>query len=87
MNAILNGLWEVLERGFLIRRASLAAAWVITFKAYWWCFYAAEQSGYDATTIAAAFGVLTPVSGLLALVQKGYSDASKDRPKHVQSSR
>jgi len=75
INAVFDGFWDFLQRGRIMRRAAFVLMWFLTFEAFHFCYNVAEQSGWDAATIGACFGVLTPVSGLQAAVMKFYSDA------------
>jgi len=69
--------WLVLDRSHIIRRMSLVAAWVLTFKTYYFCFKVGEAANWDATTIGACFAILTPVSGLMGMMVKFYNEGRK----------
>lgn len=77
INSVLNILWDVLHKGFIIRRISLFAAWYLTFESYRWCFEAGVNADWDPLVIGASIGILTPVSGLLGATIKFYSDAKR----------
>lgn len=75
INAAFDGVWDFLQRGRVMRRSAFVLMWFLTFEAYHFCYTVAEQSNWDAATIGATFGILTPVSGLQAAVMKFYNDA------------
>ena len=74
-NSIFDGIWDFLQRGRIMRRIAFVLMWWITFEAFNFCYEAAEKSNWDAATIGACFGILTPVSALQAAIMKFYSDA------------
>jgi hypothetical protein len=73
VNAVFDGLWDLLHRGHIVRRSVLAAGWVLTFQTYYWCFDVAEKSAWNPATVGACFGILTPLSALMGFVQKMYN--------------
>lgn len=75
VNTVFDGLWDFLQRGRIMRRIAFVLMWWITFEAFNFCYQAAERSNWDAATIGACFGILTPVSALQAAIMKFYSDA------------
>ena len=79
INSLFNGLWEFLDRGFVMRRVFVGMTWYLTFKSYMWCFYVAEKSGYDPATIASSMAILTPISALQGFALKLYGDQKKNK--------
>jgi len=71
-------LYDFLDRSRIFRRSGYVLCWFLILKAaYWTAGYAATAltagvSGVDTAAVIAA--VLTPLSGLAAMVFKAYSD-------------
>lgn len=74
---LFQGIWDLLHEGKMVRRTAFVLMWWITFESYHFCYRAAEASGWDAATIGACFGILTPVSALQGAIMKFYNDSRK----------
>ena len=71
-------LYDFLDRSRIFRRSGYVLCWFLILKAaYWTAGYAemalhAEVTGMETAAVIAA--ILTPLSGLAAMVFKAYSD-------------
>ncbi len=75
INSLFAGLWDFMDKGVIIRRIAFFAMLYLTYESFSFCFKAAEAAKWDAATIGALFGILTPVSVLQAAVFKFYGDS------------
>ncbi len=69
-----RGIWDVIDDAYLTRRASLGGGWYLMFVSLHYCFKAGEGSNWNAGTIAASLGILTPISALLIFLHKQYGE-------------
>lgn len=76
-DAVFQGLWKVLDEGKIVRRSTFVMSWVLTFQSYYFCFRAAEGSGWEPLAIGACFAILTPVTALQGTMFKMYGDWRK----------
>jgi hypothetical protein len=86
----MDAVYEFMDRSRMFRRGGYVLCWFLVLKAAWWVAGYAEAalaqgaSGADTAMIIAA--VLTPLSGLAAMVFKAYSDGRvNDGPNKSQS--
>lgn len=77
INSLFQGVWDLLDRGHIVRRVCLGLMWFITIRAVFFIFEAAEASGWSYEVIGSSIGLLTPIAGLQGFVQKFYNDAKK----------
>ena len=81
----MQAIYDFMDRSRIFRRGGYVLCWFLILKAaYWTAGYAtaameASVSGVETAAVIAA--VLTPLSGLAAMVFKAYSDGRVDDAK------
>lgn len=74
----MQAVYDFMDRSRIFRRGGYVLCWYLILKAAWWtagyaeAALAAEVAGVETAAVIAA--VLTPLSGLAAMVFKAYSD-------------
>ena len=74
IRVLLRGIFDVIDDSHAVRRATLALGWYLMYESLMYCFEAGRGSNWNAGTIAASLGILTPISALLIFLHKFYGD-------------